>query len=49
MYEGLTACVSLQQFTCGHFKKANEWLKENYGEGHEIDWDLNVPVEKAGI
>lgn len=22
----------------GHFKKANEWLKENYGEGEEINW-----------
>ncbi|KAF7965976.1 hypothetical protein HWV62_40701 [Athelia sp. TMB] len=22
----------------GHFKKANEWLKEKYGEGEEINW-----------
>ncbi|KIK63534.1 hypothetical protein GYMLUDRAFT_162570 [Collybiopsis luxurians FD-317 M1] len=22
----------------GHFKKANEWLKETYGEGAEINW-----------
>ncbi|KAH7927080.1 uracil-DNA glycosylase [Leucogyrophana mollusca] len=22
----------------GHFKKANEWLSERYGEGKEIDW-----------
>lgn len=21
-----------------HFKKANEWLKEQYGEGEEINW-----------
>ncbi|KZP32521.1 uracil-DNA glycosylase, partial [Athelia psychrophila] len=22
----------------GHFKKANEWLKEKYGDGQEINW-----------
>jgi uracil-DNA glycosylase len=27
----------------GHFKKANTWLRERYGEGGEIDWDLNKP------
>ncbi|KAK7049397.1 uracil DNA glycosylase [Paramarasmius palmivorus] len=31
----------------GHFKRANEWLKEKYGEGAEIDWTvLNRPEEK---
>lgn len=34
---------------CGHFKQANEWLKERYGEDGEIDWDLNVEPEKAGV
>ncbi|KAF9072855.1 uracil-DNA glycosylase-like protein [Rhodocollybia butyracea] len=24
----------------GHFKQANEWLKEKYGEGAEIDWAI---------
>ena len=33
-------------FECGHFKKTNEWLVERYGEGSEIDWDLNV---KSGV
>ncbi|KAF2752176.1 uracil-DNA glycosylase [Sporormia fimetaria CBS 119925] len=33
---------------CGHFKKTNEWLVEKYGEGAEIDWNLNVDPEKAG-
>ncbi|ORY54824.1 uracil-DNA glycosylase-like protein [Pseudomassariella vexata] len=28
-------------FDCGHFKKANEWLVTRYGEGSEIEWDLN--------
>lgn len=32
-------------FDCGHFRKANDWLTTRYGEGSEIDWDLN-PVEK---
>lgn len=27
-------------FTCGHFKKANEWLVTRYGEGGEVDWAL---------
>lgn len=36
-------------FDCGHFKKANEWLKTRYGEEGEIDWNLNVPPEKAGV
>ena len=36
-------------FDCGHFKKANQWLKERYGEGAEIDWNLDIPSEKAGV
>ncbi|KAH7914103.1 uracil-DNA glycosylase [Hygrophoropsis aurantiaca] len=24
----------------GHFKQANEWLREQYGEGQEIDWTV---------
>lgn len=36
-------------FDCGHFKKTNEWLVKRYGEGSEIDWDLNVAPEKAGV
>lgn len=37
------------QFDCGHFRKANEWLKERYGEDGEIDWNLNVAPEDAGV
>jgi hypothetical protein len=29
--------------TCGHFKKANEWLKGRYGEEGIINWDLDKP------
>lgn len=36
-------------FDCGHFKKANEWLVQRYGKGEEIDWNLNVDPEKAGV
>lgn len=36
-------------FECGHFKKTNEWLKDRYGEDGQIDWNLNVPPEKAGV
>lgn len=36
-------------FECGHFKKANEWLRERYGEEGVIDWNLDVPPEKAGV
>ena len=36
-------------FDCGHFKKANEWLVERYGEDGAIDWDLNVAPEEAGV
>lgn len=28
-------------FDCGHFKKTNEWLIGRYGEGSEIDWNLD--------
>ena len=34
---------------CGHFRKANEWLAERYGEDGVIDWDLDVEPEKAGV
>ncbi|KAL1962207.1 hypothetical protein VTN77DRAFT_9928 [Rasamsonia byssochlamydoides] len=27
-------------FTCGHFKKCNDWLAERYGEDGRIDWSL---------
>lgn len=37
------------QFDCGHFTKANEWLKERYGDDGVIDWNLNVPPEDAGV
>ncbi|KAK8221919.1 uracil DNA glycosylase [Zalaria obscura] len=36
-------------FECGHFKKTNEWLRERYGADGEIDWDLNVKPEDAGV
>lgn len=36
-------------FDCGHFKKTNEWLVKRYGEGGEIDWNLNVKPEDAGV
>ncbi|PUU77077.1 uracil-DNA glycosylase-like protein [Tuber borchii] len=32
-------------FDCGHFRKANEWLVERYGEGAEIDWSLKPVVQ----
>jgi uracil-DNA glycosylase len=32
----------------GHFKKANAWLQERYGEAGEINWDLNKPKPIAG-
>ncbi|MCJ1347320.1 uracil DNA glycosylase, partial [Peltigera leucophlebia] len=35
-------------FDCGHFKKANEWLKQRYGPGGEIDWDLNAAQKETG-
>lgn len=39
-------------FTCGHFKKCNDWLSERYGAGEIIDWSLSpasknaLPIEK---
>lgn len=36
-------------FECGHFKKTNAWLRERYGAEGEIDWDLNVAPEVAGV
>lgn len=36
-------------FDCGHFKKANAWLKERYGEEGVIDWNLDVSPEAAGV
>lgn len=36
-------------FDCGHFKQANEWLRERYGDDGVIDWNLDVPPEKAGV
>ncbi|KAK2762812.1 uracil DNA glycosylase [Arachnomyces sp. PD_36] len=27
-------------FTCGHFKKANEWLRQRYGDEGMIEWSL---------
>lgn len=32
-------------FTCGHFKKTNEWLEKKYGPDGGIDWDLGVKVK----
>lgn len=34
---------------CGHFKNANVWLRERYGAEGEVDWNLDVAPEKAGI
>lgn len=36
-------------FECGHFRKANEWLRERYGVEGEIDWNLDVEPEQAGV
>ncbi|KAK3072051.1 uracil DNA glycosylase [Teratosphaeriaceae sp. CCFEE 6253] len=36
-------------FDCGHFKKANEWLKLRYGDEGVIDWSLDVKAEDAGV
>jgi uracil-DNA glycosylase len=30
-------------FTCGHFKKTNEWLAGRYGVDGVIDWNLDKP------
>lgn len=35
---------------CGHFKKANEWLTDRYGEDGVINWNsLDVKPEEAGV
>ncbi|KAK3700198.1 uracil DNA glycosylase [Vermiconidia calcicola] len=34
---------------CGHFKAANEWLKERYGEEGVVNWNLDVKPEDAGV
>lgn len=34
-------------FTCGHFKKCNDWLSERYGAGEIIDWGLSPASKKA--
>lgn len=34
---------------CGHFVKANAWLRERYGVEGEIDWNLDVKPEVAGV
>ncbi|KAH0536908.1 hypothetical protein FGG08_006246 [Glutinoglossum americanum] len=31
-------------FDCGHFKKANVWLRQKYGPDGEIDWNLGTAV-----
>ncbi|KAF2466745.1 uracil-DNA glycosylase [Lindgomyces ingoldianus] len=36
-------------FDCHHFIKTNEWLVQRYGKDSEIDWNLNVDPEKAGV
>lgn len=33
-------------FTCGHFRKANEWLVKKYGPESEIDWNLGPKQAK---
>jgi len=36
-------------FDCGHFRKANEWLRLRYGEHGEIDWNLNATGQPTTI
>jgi uracil-DNA glycosylase len=36
-------------FDCGHFRKANDWLVTRYGEGAEVDWDLNEKPEPKPV
>jgi uracil-DNA glycosylase len=31
-------------FTCGHFKKCNEWLASRYGADSQIDWSLSPKI-----
>jgi len=35
-------------FDWGHFRKANEWLVERYGEGAEIDWSFQPVIQVVG-
>lgn len=35
-------------FDCGHFKKANEWLRVTYGTDAEIDWSLGTSTSTTG-
>lgn len=39
------------QFNCGHFKKANEWLAQRYGNEGVIDWSLveSVPASTPAL
>ncbi|OAP56357.1 uracil-DNA glycosylase [Fonsecaea erecta] len=30
-------------YTCGHFRKTNDWLETRYGKEGIINWDLNAP------
>ena len=30
--------------TCGHYRKANEWLVKRYGDGGDVDWSLTEGV-----
>jgi len=35
--------------TCGHFKKANQWLRERYGDDGVIDWNLVAPNSTTSL
>jgi hypothetical protein len=35
--------------TCGHFKKANQWLRERYGDDGVIDWNLGGSNSTAAL
>lgn len=35
------------KLTCGHFKKANEWLQSRYGDDAIIDWSLDSGPSKT--
>lgn len=36
-------------FTCGHFKKANEWIVSRYGPDAEIDWALHPGASTRSV
>lgn len=36
-------------FDCGHFKKANQWLVNRYGDDGEIDWALSPGVTTKAV